>query len=172
MNIRLETDNDTAAIRALEYAAFRNHPQHAPGAEPTEHLIVDALRRTGRLSLSLVAEEQGRVAGHVALSPASIGEERQGWYMLGPVAVLSDQQGRGIGSTLVRESLAIMRSWGAHGVVLVGDPAFYGRFGFSTWQGLVMGGVPQENVMAVSLDGGAPKGVVGPDPAFFVTAGE
>ncbi|WP_338666992.1 GNAT family N-acetyltransferase [Pseudodesulfovibrio methanolicus] len=172
MHIRLGTDNDVAAIRAVEHAAFRNHPQHAPGAEPTEHLIVDALRSASRLSLSLVAEDRGEVTGHVALSPAVVGEDGQGWYMLGPVGVSPGRQGRGIGSALVREALRIIRDQGARGVVLVGDPAYYGRFGFRAWPGLIMDGVPQENVLAVSLDGREPEGGVRADPAFLVTADE
>ncbi|MEZ7198922.1 GNAT family N-acetyltransferase [Pseudodesulfovibrio karagichevae] len=172
MHIRLETNSDVAAIRAVEYAAFRNHPQHAPGAEPTEHLIVDALRGSGRLSLSLVAEYRGEVAGHVALSPASVGDDGRGWYMLGPVGVSPDSQGRGVGSALVRQALRIMRDRGAHGVVLVGEPAYYERFGFRAWPGLVMDGVPRKNVLAITLDGREPQGSVRADPAFLVTADE
>jgi putative acetyltransferase len=172
MHIRLETDNDIAAIRAVEYAAFLGHPQHAPGAEPTEHLIVDALRGSGRLSLSLVAEERGAVVAHIALSPAVIGGDETGWYMLGPVGVAPDRQRRGIGSALVGEALGIMRDRGAHGVVLVGDPAFYGRFGFGAPAGLEMPGVPRENVLAVSFDGRTPERCVKPDQAFFATVGK
>lgn len=172
MYIRLETDSDVGAIREIEYAAFRNHPQHAPGVEPTEHLIVDALRGSGRLSLSLVAECRGEAAGHLALSPASVGRDGKGWYMLGPVGVSPDRQGRGIGSALVREALDIMRNRGTHGVLLVGNPSFYRRFGFRARPGLVMEGVPQEYVLAVSLDGREPEGAIGADPAFLVTAGE
>ncbi|XXJ19815.1 GNAT family N-acetyltransferase [Desulfovibrio caledoniensis] len=172
MHIRLETVGDIAAIREVEYAAFRNHPQHAPGAEPTEHLIVDALRGSGRLSLSLVAGYRGEVAGHVALSPASVGRDGTGWYMLGPVGVSPDRQGRGVGSALVREALDIMRNRSVYGVVLVGDPAFYGRFGFRGRPGLIMEGVPQEYVLAVSFDGREPQGAICSDPAFLVTAGE
>lgn len=172
MHIRLETDSDVATIREVEYEAFRNHPQHVPGAEPTEHLIVDALRGSGRLSLSLVAECRGEVAGHLALSPASVGRDGKRWYMLGPVGVSPERQGLGIGSALVREALDIMRSRGAHGVVLVGEPDFYERFGFRARPGLVMDGVPQEYVLAVSLDGREPEGAIGADPAFLVTVGE
>jgi len=172
MRIRLETDNDIAAIRAVEYAAFLGHPQHEPGADPTEHLIVDALRGSERLSLSLVAEDGGAVVAHIALSPAEIGGNEAGWFMLGPVGVAPDRQGRGIGSALVREALGLMRDRGAHGVVLVGDPAFYRRFGFCARPELEMPGVPREYVLAVSLDGRDPGGIVKPDPAFFTTAGE
>ncbi|EGB13819.1 GCN5-related N-acetyltransferase [Pseudodesulfovibrio mercurii] len=182
MLIRLETDNDEAAIRAVEYAAFRNHPQHAPGAEPTEHLIVDALRASGRLSLSLVAEDGGAVVGHVALSPALLGnapedapevamkDGNQGWYLLGPVGVTPERQGRGIGSALIREALEVMRDRGARGVVLVGEPGYYARFGFSARPGLTMDGVPGRYVLGLSLDDGEVRGRITADPAFFVTA--
>ncbi len=126
MHIRDErpgNEQDCRIITRIEYTAFKGHPMHAPGAEPTEHLIVERLRASGNLTLSLLAEVDGEPVGHVALSPVVVGADHIGWYLLGPVGVLPPMQGRGIGSALIREALRRMRKAGALGVVLVGDPA-------------------------------------------------
>lgn len=124
--LRLETTADVAAIHRLTAEAFRNAP-HTSG---TEAFIVDALRNAGALTLSLVAEDAGVLVGHVGLSPVTVADGSTGWYGLGPVSVLPSHQGRGIGSALVRDALARLRAMGASGCVLVGEPAYYGRFGF------------------------------------------
>lgn len=166
MRIREEEINDRAIISRVHHAAFLNHPQHKPGAEPTEHLIVERLREAGALSLSLVYEENGEVIGHIAFSPVIIGETRQGWLLLGPVGVLPRWQRKGTGSALVREALSRLRTRGAAGVVLVGDPGFYGRFGFTAMQGPIWPGVPEEYVLALSFVKGAPAGTIGCHTAF------
>lgn len=148
MLIRLETDIDPEAITRIQHAAFKNHPLHAPGSEPSEPAIVETLRADGQLALSLVAESGGTLVGHLALSPAGVGRERD-WLLLGPVGVLPDRQGRGVGSGLVRESMAWARKNGAHGIVLVGDAAFYGRFGFAARHGITYAGVPDRFVLAL-----------------------
>lgn len=158
MIIRPEKAGDVEGISRLQYAAFKDHPQHPPGAEPTEHIIVEGLRAAGALALSLVAEEDGILAGHIALSPAAVGESAAGWFLLGPVGVLPPMQGRGIGSALVRAAMEDMRSRGALGIVLVGDPAFYGRFGFGSSEGLTYAGVPPQYVLAAVLGGVPPCG--------------
>ena len=166
MQIRDERPGDEKRISRIEYAAFKGHPQHAPGAEPTEYLIVDKLRAAGALSLSLLAEEEGESVGHIALSPATVGATGAGWYLLGPVGVLPDRQGRGIGSALIREAIRRMRDQGAAGIVLVGDPEFYARFGFVGVPGLGWAGVPDQYVMALPLGGAAAGGEISAHPAF------
>lgn len=166
IDIREENSNDIDRITEVEYAAFKNHPMHPPGAEPVEQRIVAALRKNGGLALSLVAEEKGEVVGHIALSPAGVGGVDQGWYLLGPVAVTPGKQGRGIGSALIGASLERLRARGAAGVVLVGDPAFYARFGFAARPGLTYPGVPGEYVLGVSFTDAPPRGAVTADPAF------
>lgn len=96
MIVRPEQARDVPAIRALLYAAFENHPHHAPGSPPTEHLIVDGLRAAGALTLSLVAEEGGQVIGHIAFSPVLVSQAACDWYGLGPVAVLPGMQLQGV----------------------------------------------------------------------------
>lgn len=123
MTIRPETPADRAAIGAVLEAAFPS---------PAEARLVDLLRDHGRLFLSLVAEEGGEVVGHIAFSPVSVaGTGADAGMGLAPVAVRPDAQRRGIGSRLVREGLAACREAGVGFVVLLGDPGFYGRFGFS-----------------------------------------
>ena len=166
MQIRDERPGDEERISCIEYAAFKDHPQHAPGAEPTEHLIVDTLRAAGALSLSLLAEEEGEPVGHIALSPTKVGATDTGWYLLGPVGVLPDRQRRGIGSALIREAIRRMRDQGADGIVLVGDPEFYVRFGFAGVPGLGWPGVPDQYVMALPLGGVAARGEISAHPVF------
>ncbi|WP_342662371.1 N-acetyltransferase [Desulfovibrio aminophilus] len=122
MFIRDERPDDVSRISRIQYDAFKNHPVHAPGAEPTEHRIVERLRASGRLTLSLLAEAGDEAVGHVALSPAVVGAAREGWFLLGPVGVSPHFQGQGIGSALVRAALRRMREVRADGVVLVGGP--------------------------------------------------
>lgn len=166
MHIRPETPADADAIERIEYAAFRNHPQHAPGAEPVEHRIVAALRADRALTLSLVAEIDGRPVGHLALSPARVGDDPAGWFLLGPIGVLPEHQRRGVGTALLRACLDILREGGALGVVLVGDPAYYGRFGFAPAPGLTWPGVPDAFVLGLALTDRAPTGVIVGHPAF------
>lgn len=166
MRIRPETPADIAAIRAINLAAFAEHPF----SRQTEHSIVDGLRAARALSVSLVAEvaSPGGVAGHIAFSPAPISGQDLGWYLLGPVAVLPALQRRGIGSALVRAGLVALQGLGAQGCVLVGDPAFYTRLGFRQATRLVYPGVPPEVVLSLCLSGPEPAGEVGHHPAFDV----
>lgn len=169
MHIRDErpgNQQDSRAILHIEYTAFKGHPMHAPGAEPTEHLIPGLLRASGDLTLSLLAEEDGAPVGHVALSPAVVGKDRAGWYLLGPVGVLPPMQGRGIGSALIREALRSMRDAGALGVVLVGDPGYYVRLGFACVPGLHYPGVPDQYVLAVRFGDRLPQGSIIAHAAF------
>jgi putative acetyltransferase len=126
MTIRVERPGDEPAIHRVTEAAFTGHP-HSEGTEPA---IVDALRADGDLALSLVAEEKDEIVGHVAFSRAILSGGEQGWFALGPISVLPEKQGRGIGRALVEAGAAHWRAAGAQGVVLLGDPALYSRFGF------------------------------------------
>lgn len=139
------------------------------GAAPTsgtEHVIVRELRRAGALVVSLVAILDGQVVGHVAVSPVAISDGSQGWYGLGPVAVEPGQQNLGAGSALVREALWRLGQMGAAGCVVLGDPAYYGRFGFRVEPALVLEGVPPGYLQALLLAGGPPSGTVRYHPAF------
>ena len=163
MIVRTETDRDREGIREVNIAAFRGHRY----SQQTEHLIVEALRAAGALEVSLVAESDGEVVGHIAFSAASIGGSSTGWFVLGPVAVQPARQGEGIGRALVEAGLDALRSRGAGGCVLVGDPAFYVRFGFGQYPGVAWHGVPDENVLCLLMSGEMPTGEVAHHPAFL-----
>ena len=163
MIIRAETPADLPAIRSVVTAAF----QDAPHSAGNEAAIVDALREAGALAVSLVAEEEGVVVGHVAFSPVTIDGRDIGWYGLGPVAVLSGKRRRGIGEALIKAGLARIEELSARGCVVLGDPAYYGRFGFRSDPDLRFADVPAKYFQRLVIDGGPPKGVVDYHRAFF-----
>lgn len=160
--IRSETDADAGAITDVTVAAFAtleisNH---------TEHFIVAALRAANALTLSLVAELDGRVIGHIAFSPVTISDGTRNWYGLGPVSVSPAYQRQGVGKALIREGLARLEAIGAQGVCLVGHPDYYRQFGFVNPPGLALEGVPPEVFFALSFDGRLPHGSVAFHEAF------
>lgn len=160
--VREESPSDAAAIHAVTSAAFLN----APHTAHTEQYIVDALRRAGALAVSLVAEQGGQIVGQVALSPVSISDGSTDWYGLGPISVEPVLQGTGIGSLLMQAALGRLRERGAAGCVLVGDPAYYSRFGFKPEPGLVQPNVPPESFQALPFGPSMPHGVVKFHEAF------
>ncbi|AOE85144.1 GNAT family N-acetyltransferase [Pseudomonas sp. TCU-HL1] len=163
--VRNEQTDDIDAIAQLTKAAFE-HEQHS---SHTEQFIVNALRRSGRLTISLVAVESDALVGHVAISPVTLSCGIAGWYGLGPISVLPDRQGRGIGSMLMEASLAELRRQGGLGCVLLGDPGYYGRFGFKAQPGLELPGVPPEYFQALSFGSDLPRGSVHYHAAFDAT---
>ena len=167
--IRAEQPGDLDAIRALVLTAFQDHPHHVPGAAPTEHKIVDELRRVGELSLSLVGIEEGHIVGHIAFSPVRINDLLTGWYGLGPVAVDPVRQRSGIGSAIIRHGLTKLRNDRAAGVVLVGNPTYYNRFGFHADSRLHYADVPPEYFLTHSFSADIPSGIVTFHPAFAIT---
>ena len=156
MIIRNETPADTEAITEVTIAAFET----LPVSNQTEQHIIRALRAAGTLTISLVAEIDGRVVGHVAFSPVTISDGTEDWYGLGPVSVLPECQGQGIGSSLIRMGLSLLRERGARGCALVGDPDYYVRFGFQSYPELVHEGVPQDAFLALPFGGKVPQGTV------------
>jgi len=141
MRVRDETPDDAAAISVLTQAAFAN-AAHASG---TEAAIVQALRSRGQLSISLVAEVDRQLLGHVA------------------------QQGKGIGSALMQAAIARLGQLQAAGCLVLGDPGYYQRFGFRNFPQLRMPGVPAEYFMALPLAGDVPQADVRYDTAFEVS---
>lgn len=166
IRIRGATSADAQIIESVTAAAFLN----APHTSHTEQYIVNALRKAGRLAVSLVAEADGSVVGHVAISAVSISDGTSGWFGLGPISVLPQHQRRGVGSQLMREALRLLRDRGACGCVVLGEPAYYGRFGFQANPKLVLSGVPPEYFQAVSFDSSTPRGTVTYHEAFNAQA--
>ena len=160
--IRPEAPSDEDAIEQVTRRAFLSHPY----SHQTEQFIIRALRTDHALSVSLVAEDAGRIVGHIALSPVTISDGADGWYGLGPISVEPERQRRGIGRTLMERGLAELRKLGANGCVLVGDPAFYTRFGFANNSALVLEGIPQEFVLSLSFGTSSAHGHVQFHPAF------
>ncbi|MEM9971246.1 MAG: N-acetyltransferase, partial [Pseudomonadota bacterium] len=126
MTVRPERPGDARSIRSVTKAAFSGVP-YSDGSEPS---IPGALRAAGDLAFSAVAEKARRLIGHVALSPVTIGSTGTGWYGLGPLSVLPDHQRQGTGTALMAAALDWLDRERAAGCVLVGDPGYYGRFGF------------------------------------------
>ena len=166
MNIRKEQPEDIQAIHDVTVAAFLN----APHTDHTEQFIVKALRDSGVLSISIVAEEKGVVVGHVAVSPVTVSDGAEGWYGLGPISVLPDNQGKSIGSQLMKAAIDELNNIGAKGCVLLGDPGFYQRFGFEPKDGLILPDVPPEYFQALLLLGDLPQGVVTYHESFSATS--
>lgn len=160
--IRPESPPDIDAIEALTLTAFANaaHTSH------TEQFIVAGLRRAGCLSVSLVAEMHGVLIGHVAASPVTITDGSGDWFGLGPLSVLPAYQRRGVGSRLMHEALRRLRDLGAGGCVVLGDPHYYGRFGFKADSGLVLPGVPAEYFQVLVLAASPARGTVSYHAAF------
>ena len=163
--IRDEAHNDICAITEVTIAAFEtleisNH---------TEQFIVAALRAAKVLAVSLVAEMDGRVIGHIAFSPVAISDGTANWYGLGPVSVLPACQRQGIGKALIRAGLSRLKDMHAQGCCLVGHPDYYIKFGFTNLPGLVYEGVPQEVFFALPFDGPIPQGSVVFHEAFKAT---
>jgi putative acetyltransferase len=161
-HIREEAPGDEPAVAALTAAAF-GEAAHSSG---TEAAIVDRLRADGDLALSLVADDTGRMLGHAAFSPVRITSGASGWYGLGPVSVLPDWQGQGIGSALIRSGLERLRATGARGCVVLGEPSYYGRFGFAHDPQLAFPGPPPEYFQRLVFAGEPPAGTVRYAPAF------
>ena len=154
--IRSETRADVGAITEVTVAAFKT----LAVSNQTEHFIIASLRAAKALTISLVAEADKQVVGHIAFSPVTISDGSPNWYGLGPVSVLPEYQRRGIGSALVREGISRLKERGARGCCLVGHPGYYRRFGFQNIRGLVCEGVPEEVFFALSFDGHIPQGIV------------
>ena len=156
MIIRKETTSDIEAISQVTIAAFRT----LPISNQTEQFIIEALRAAGALTLSLVAEIDGRVVGHVAFSPIIISDGAKDWYGLGPVSVLPEYQKQGIGKSLINEGLSLLKQLNGKGCALVGDPNYYKWFGFKNFSEIVYEGVPQDVFLALPFNEKIPQGIL------------
>jgi putative acetyltransferase len=164
MEVRPEIPSDEKAISELITAAFVE-AEHSDGNEAR---IVDALRKSGSLHVSLVATENGEIVGHAAFSPVTIDGRSDGWFGLGPVAVVPGRQRQGIGSALIEAGLARLRAAGSKGCVVLGEPAHYSRFGFAADRNLRLAGVPPEYFQALKFEEQPCAGLVEYDAAFGI----
>ena len=123
IRVRPEEERDFAAVHRLHEAAF---------GTTAEADLVEVLREQAAPVVSLVAEGDQRVVGHILFAPVTLADHPECRLMgLAPLAVLPSYQHRGIGSALVRAGLAACRTLGFGGVVVLGHPDYYPRFGFS-----------------------------------------
>lgn len=132
---------------------------------PAEANLVDALREQAQPLVSLVAEDDGAIVGHILFSPVSLsGHPALRIMGLGPMAVAPEHQRKGIGSALVRAGLERCRQRDFGAVVVLGHPAYYPRFGFSSSARFGLGceyDVPEEVFMVVELQPGFLRGASG-----------
>ena len=154
--IRPETHADADTITHVTMVAFET----LEISSHTEQFVIAALRAAGALSVSLVAELDGLVIGHIAFSPLTVSDGTPDWYGLGPVSVLPLFQKQGVGCALIEEGLYRLKALHARGCCLVGHPEYYVRFGFRNVPGLALQGVPPEVFFALSFEGRIPEGTV------------
>ncbi|WP_296600598.1 GNAT family N-acetyltransferase [Phenylobacterium sp.] len=156
--IRFARAADRPAIAEVVEAAF---------GQPDEARLVERLRADGDVILELVAETDGRLDGHILLS--RLWADSAALYAaLAPLAVRPDLQRTGVGSSLARAAVEQAREFGAHGIIVLGDPAYYPRFGFSAGAAAnvksVYAGGPAFMALALEPDAfEAPLSVIYPD---------
>lgn len=155
--VRTELPRDFDAVRALLSLSFRRQ---------AEARLVDRLRAAGKLCVALVAEDKARILGHVVFSNSVVSVEGvpANLVVLAPIAVMPAFQRLGIGSALVSAGLERARAQGRAGVLVLGDPAFYARFGFvpAARFGLKSPfSAPAESFMAIELEPGSIAGLPG-----------
>lgn len=165
MIVRHEKSDDIETISKLTTQAFAG----VPYSDGSEAAIILRLRAAGALHLSQVAEDMGKIVGHVAFSPL-VGPD--GWFALGPIAVEPTRQKQGIGSLLIRNSIDLLRQQGARGCAVLGDGAYYQRFGFVSAAQWAPDGIPAEHFMLLCIDGQWPSEPLAFHPAFGGPEGE
>jgi putative acetyltransferase len=162
-SIRPEEPRDYASIYDLTKRAFAP----MPFAGGDEQDLIDALRRAGALALSLVAEQQSAIVGHVALSPVTHESGEDGWFGLGPISVEPALQRQGIGGSLIAAAKTRLKARGARGIILTGAPDYYSRHGFRPAPDHAPENEPARYFMAAAFDGAPPMGRFGFHPAFY-----
>lgn len=128
ISIYQEQESDYQAVENLIQSAFKN----APHSDGTEHLLVGKLRNSPAFirELSLVAKVGEQIVGHILFSKIQIGDHTG--LALAPLAVLPEYQGKGVGKALIHQGHLVVRELGFDCVVVLGEPAYYGKFGYQT----------------------------------------
>lgn len=162
IEIRPEISGDEQAIHDVTAVAF----EPMSYSSGTEASIINQLRKDGDLTISLVAFKAGDIIGHIAFSPVMVAGKNDGWFGLGPVAVHPDFQRLGIGSKLINQGLSQLKSDGAKGCALIGDPNYYNRFGFISDGNLNYGEISSTYVQWLSFGDAVAKGELKFCPAF------
>lgn len=161
--IRPERPDDEVAVHDVTARAFAP----MPFAGGDEQLLPARFRAAGVLALSSVAELDGKVVGQVTLTPALAADGSPDWFALGPISVEPDLHKHGIGSRLIAAAIAWMREQGAAGCALVGNPAYYSRFGWKPFPSLAPQGEPAEYYQILPLRIAEPETVVSFHPLFY-----
>lgn len=163
--LRNEKVEDIEPIFRLTQSAF----EHAEHSSHTEQFIVNALRNAQMLTISLVAELNHEIIGHVAISPVEISSGAQGWYGLGPISVAPEYQQRGVGTALMKQVIERLQQLDAAGCVLLGDPHYYAKFGFKPHENLTLANIPAEYFQVLAFKQPVPQGEVKYHAAFEAT---
>lgn len=163
LHIREECDTDHAVIRSITKRAFRG----VPYADGDGQDVIDRLRFTNALTLSLIAVLHQEIVGHIAFSPAKVGNGSYPWFTLGPVSVLREHQYQGIGSALIEGGLTQLREMNALGCILTGNPLYYQKFGFKPVPENAPPNEPDEFFMLKLLSSQAPDGQFAFHRAFY-----
>lgn len=153
--MREEQPEDAPQVRKVNEAAFERSD---------EADLVEELRKEGVVLVSLVAERDSRIIGHILFSRMTVETERGPVpaVSLAPMAVLPDHQGRGVGSQLLRQGIAALRERGERIVIVLGHQEYYPRFGFTLEKARDLASpFPPEAFMALELVEGALTGVRG-----------
>jgi putative acetyltransferase len=161
--IRPEEPRDIAAIFDLVRRAFAP----MPFADGTEQDLPNKFRSAGLLSLSLVAETNGSIVGHAALTPVTHESGAAEWFGLGPLAVEPDLQRKGIGKALIAEAKAWLVARRAAGCIVLGDTNYYPRHGFMPAPKSAPLKEPAEHFMVLEMRSAAPRGRFGFHPLFY-----
>mgnify|MGYP000278552426 CR=1 FL=1 len=162
ISIRNEKESDCTRISEVITLAFKDDP-HSDGREAE---IVELMREDSALIISLVAEVDNKIVGHIAFSKVTINDEFIDWYGLAPVSIAPKYQNQGVGSQLIEEGLKRLKKLNAKGCVLLGEPGYYQRFGFEADEKLILPDVPAEYFQALSFNSSIPDGIVKYHQAF------
>lgn len=161
--VRPETEGDEGSIGEVIAAAFAD-ASHTDGDEAA---LVERLRAAGDLALSLVAEDEEGIIGHIAFSPLTVGGSSEGWMQLAPLSVVKQWRGEGVARSLIVRGIAELRERGAGGIGVLGEPALYEKFGFGEAPGMILPADQQPFYRALVLHGERPRGEVRYAEGFY-----